>query len=348
MSALALAFETWLADQARQGRLRRASSQAVYRTMWGALLVWCGQQRPALRRLQALDSAALAGYIQSRSGAVRGNASLTPRYQWRLLSLVLRVQAHAAGQARWHRVRSTAAALHTSRPALRQADPAPPPDHLSPAHTQAVLLHLARQAALAGPADTATTRGWQAWRDAAAVALQLGAGLGPGDVRALRLADVLPPPAAARRLLSTDTACPDQPADTRSPPATPATVLQVPASGSARAHAAPVPGWAVQHLAQWLALRRHLQIPGDWLLPATRTGKPWGKVAHYNAVRQLMADAGLPGALRGGTFLLRHTFALRQLQLGHAPDTVAAWLGVSDPEVMRRYQRVGALPPAGA
>jgi hypothetical protein len=36
---------------------------------------------------------------------------------------------------------------------------------------------------------------------------------------------------------------------------------------------------------------------------------------------------------------LRHTFALRQLRHGTAPEMVARWLGI-EPEKMKRYERV--------
>ena len=45
----------------------------------------------------------------------------------------------------------------------------------------------------------------------------------------------------------------------------------------------------------------------------------------------------------GGSFRLRHTFALRQLRRGFKEKTVAQWLGV-EPEVMARYRRVVGAP----
>ena len=52
------------------------------------------------------------------------------------------------------------------------------------------------------------------------------------------------------------------------------------------------------------------------LFPSTRsTGKPWGKVAQYNAAKEVLAATGLED-IEGGSFRLRHTFALRQLRKG--------------------------------
>lgn len=69
-----------------------------------------------------------------------------------------------------------------------------------------------------------------------------------------------------------------------------------------------------------------------------RSGKPWSKQSHYAATRQLLEEAGLDSH-EGGTFRLRHTFALRQLRRGTAPEQVARWMGV-EAVVMERYTRI--------
>lgn len=342
---LQTAFDRWLAHQRVAGRLRRASSEAVYGAMWQALVAWCAtrQPTPALADLQAT---LLQAYIASRAGRIDADGVLTPRYQQRLLALVQRVQAHEAWrrqQARATPAQALALAdgtatgsaaamlqpgrrrqslLHATRP-----DGMPePPLHLQPAQ-------VAQLQALLTQADGDSTARWQQLRDRCAVALQLGAGLCPGEVRALRLADVQPaaPSAAAT-----------------SPANHPARLqLQVAADGNAPAHAAPLADWAAAVLRRWLAVRQAEALGGDWLLPSTRSGKPWGKVAQYEAARRVLADAGLdPDG--GGSFRLRHSFALRQLQAGHDEATVAAWLGVADPLVMARYRQVAPVLPRAA
>ncbi|MES2716178.1 MAG: site-specific integrase [Pseudomonadota bacterium] len=327
--ALQQAFDHWLAHQRVAGRLRRGSSAAVYQAMWQALVAWCQAQQPALR-LADLRGQPLLAYLASRHGMLAADGVLTPRYQQRLVSLVQRVQAHQA----WRRQQASAGPAQalawtgTDAPATRRHQPLlqpaattdspEPPLHLQPA--QAAQL----QALLCSAADDSLGR-WQQLRDRCAVALQLGAGLGPGDVRGLRLTDVRP--------------------GTPSRHATARWQLQVAANGSTPAHAAPLADWAAGVLARWLALRQAQALDGPWLLPSTRSGKPWGKVAQYEAARRVLADAGLdPDG--GGSFRLRHSFALHQLQQGHDPALVAGWLGVVDPQVMLRYQR--ALPPAAA
>jgi len=333
-NALQRAFDDWLAHQRVAGRLRRGSSEAVYRAMWNALVAWCETQHPALR-LADLRGTRLLHYLASRQGQQLADGVLTLRYQQRLVSLVQRVQAHQA----WQRQQATAtapqalalaaASPHPTRPApllaTSASNPAEPPLHLLPAQAQTLIEALTGTlcAATATGPDTSAGR-WQAWRDRCAAALQLGAGLGPGDVRALRLDDLRPvtlPAGAAERSVR------------------PRWQLHVAATGSAPAHNAPLADWAGAVLSAWLARRQAEQLGGAWLLPSTRSGKPWGKVAQYEAARRVLADAGLD-ADGGGSFRLRHSFALRQLQHGHASDAVAGWLGIHDPQVMQRYQQV--------
>ena len=307
-TALIAAFEAWCAHQRQAGRLRRGASEAVYRAMWAALSAWCASHRPALG-LDDLSARRLSAFLASRSGLLAADGALTPRHQWRLLNLVQRVQAHAAAQ-RQQPPSHAAASLIASLPAVRSAnagDRNEPPSHLPAVLADQLQMHLCSP-----PGPLAR---WQVLRDRCGVALQLGAGLGPGDVRALRLDDVI----------SLGGPVPQQPWQ-----------LRVTANGSAPAHVAAIAPWAGALLGAWLKLRQRQQLGGDWLLPSTRSGKPWGKVAQYESARRVLADAGLD-ADGGGSFRLRHTFALRQLSAGIDADRLARWLGVVDPAVLQRY-----------
>lgn len=291
--------------------------------MWHALSAWCVAQVPALR-LGDLQPPALSAYLASRTGLLLADGLLTPRYQHRLLSLVRRVQVHRhwlrdqAGPAMAARVSPMPVRLpQAALPNLPAADAAEPLLHLTTAEDQ----QLQRLLCLAPEAPGGR---WQIQRDRCAVALQLGAGLGPGDVRALRLRDVIADGGPVRH----------QPWQ-----------LRVAANGSAPAHVPPLAPWAGLLLAQWLQRRQAEALGGDWLFPSTRSGKPWGKVAQYEAARRVLADAGL-NADGGGSFRLRHTFALRQLAHGHDEGLVSRWLGVTDPAVMARYQRLLGAPAA--
>lgn len=340
-TALHAAFEAWCAHQQQIGRLRHLTSVKVYRAMWLALDDWCSQQ-PGKLALQALGSLLLRRYLDSRSGMAGPGEALTVRYRLRLLSLVRRVQAHelsrhallgaaaapgtAASQGRSAAALAWSEASLAAGPATAMTAP-DTPGSIDAAMTGRLMAWLLDEARASESAR------WQDLRDRCALALQLGAGIGPGDLRALRRKDVQAPIDVA--------------ADQAGPAATAPAVagqggvgwcLCVPANGNALAYQAPVAAWAAGLLQQWLACRAHSGLPGEVLFPSTRSGKPWGKVAQYGSVRKVLAAAGLAEG-PGGSFRLRHTFALRQLVHGHAADTVAGWLGVADPQVMQRYRQ---------
>ena len=118
--------------------------------------------------------------------------------------------------------------------------------------------------------------------------------------------------------------------------------VAVPGNGNSPARETPIAPWAGELLQHWLQVRAGARIEGDFLFPSTRTGKPWGKESQYKCAKAVLEDAGLDSS-EGGSFRLRHTFALRQLRRGFEPEAVARWLGV-EPAVMDRYKRVVATP----
>ena len=348
----AAAFDAWCAHQQQIGRLRHLTSVKVYRSMWAALDDWCLQQ-PGKPPLQALNGPLLRRYLDSRNGMAGPGEALTLRYRLRLLSLVRRVQAHdlsrhdllaiaaapgvAARQGRSAAAQAWSEASLAAGPSIAMTAP-DAPGSIGTAMTGRLMDWLLDEAMASAPAR------WQVLRDRCALALQLGAGIGPGDLRALRCADVRPPVGMAL-----DPAGPPISMPAVTGPCSGGWAMCVPANGNAPAYQAPVAGWAAGLLQQWLACRARSGLAGALLFPSTRSGKPWGKVAQYSSVRKALADAGLPDG-PGGSFRLRHTFALRQLLHGHAADMVARWLGVSDPHVMQRYQQVLAagLPAPAA
>ncbi len=319
------AFDGWLAAQQANGALRLPSSVAVYRDMWGSFTAWCLGQSPAVT-LASLDRGDLAAFQQARFGMKSADLSLSPRYALRLLRLIDRVLRHHA-DATGQKANTAAAEWLAAQPDVRYADAAradPLPEYLSLTEAKQLITWLSDARPRPGSTGTRHAQSalsWQALRNRVAVALQLGAGLAPGDVRVLRL-DAPTSQIAGRR---------DRPWK-----------LAVPGNGNSPAREAPVAPWAGELLQHWLQVRAETGIAGDFLFPATRTGKPWSKEAQYVAARQVLEEAGIE-ALGGGSFLLRHTFALRQLRRGARAEDVARWLGV-EPEAMGKYQRVLAGP----
>jgi len=308
------AIDSWLADVGRAGRLQRESSIDVYEHMWSAMAAWAVGNGLGIDALTADD---LDTYLATRGGA----DDLSDRYAWRLLRLVDRVMQHRASQLGTTPNHSAAQAL-ARRPELRFAnahDKDPLPAFLPAAEAKMLVSYLSA----VRPGRTATKQPWQEVRNRAAVGLMLGAGVTPGEVRALELDDVVAAGGRGKDI---------------------PWKLQVKGNGNAPARETPVAPWAGQLLRYWLDIRAQQQVPGGMLFPSTRsTGKPWGKVAQYNAARDVLSASGLED-VEGGSFRLRHTFALRQLRKGKKADEVAKWLGVTDPAVMARYQRVIVAP----
>jgi site-specific recombinase XerD len=320
----AQAFDDWLQSRERQGGLREPSSVAVYRSMWSALTQWCVARGLQMDHWQPGD---LQAFLSSRGAA----EELTARHAWRLLMLADAVQTHRNSPHRDSPPRNTAArTLLLSTPAWRYAnaaDKTPLPEHLHAAQARQLVAWLMDPASggengRGSGGAGAQSPAWQSLRNRTAVALQLGAGLTPGDIRAATVDGVICSSARAAGL---------------------PWKVRIPAHGSAPAREAPLAPWAARLLRTWLDTRSALQMAGPVLFPATRAGRPWGKVAQYGAAKAVLAAAGVPDG-DGGSFKLRHTFALRQLRRGTSPQDVAQWLGLSNVAALARYQRVLVAP----
>lgn len=318
------AFEQWVEDAGFAGGLDRETSIGVYRAMWLSLTKWALAQQPPITpsRLSRRD---LQRFIDKRAEQ-GGAADLSPRYVWRLLNLVDRVLLHDAQRCR-RRPSHAAAELLKTRPEWEYANAAdknPLPDCLSPPQAAALVRHLSATRPREGRAAMPCT--WQDLRNRAMVAVMLGGGLTPGECRELRLDAVT----CERR---GEIELPRQ--------------LRVEGHERTPDRDTPVVGWAGHVLALWLNTRATMSIPGEHLFVSTRKGKPIGKVAQYEAVQRVLEAAGLPDSvLRGGSYRLRHTFALRAIRRGNEATEVARWLGIDAVE-MARYQRLVDRPIDG-
>lgn len=313
-------FDAWASSRNSVSRGLSEPTEAVQRAMWTAFGTWCIRNNMDAANLTANE---LGKYLRSREGSVPAS-ELTPRYAWRLVNLIDRVLNFAAsGQGR---VPNRAAAeLLESNAELKHANAEamePLPDYLSDSQDRTLVAFLEASV----PQDwkpnklNLDTR-WQDIRNRTCVALQRGAGLTPLEIRMLRVSSVF---------FDLDT--------TKGP-----WKVRAPATGSVQAHDAPVARWARSLLTHWMQLRAELGIHGDWLLPSTKSGKQWGKTAQFDAVAEVLASAGLTG-LKGGSYRLRHTFAVRQLARPECTEEkVAGWMGI-DVKEMYRYRGVMMAP----
>jgi site-specific recombinase XerD len=300
------ALNAWLQAQRQAGVLRRRSTSEMYAHMWHALGAWATARGLTPRTMSAGD---LQAYLDHRSH----DATLSHRYVWRLLTLGQRILAHHA-RAMGLPDQDACSQLLERRPDIRYANASAQdalPDSLSFDECARMIRRLRRV--------EFTATHWQDARAATAAALHLGAGLSPGDVRALLI----------RHLMTSGSARPGL-----------ATRLLIPANGNSPAHETPLRPWVLSVVQRWCALRAELAIPGEVLLPSTRSsGKPWSKVSHYQAIRRLLEETGIQ-ASDGGSYRLRHSHALMALRRGTPPAELARHLGVSDPHVMERYQQL--------
>jgi site-specific recombinase XerD len=307
------AFQAWIDQRAQSTSTRRnerpfrEESAKVYQEMWYAFAAYC-----AARDLDITDieDAGLQAFLDIR--AKGRNGTLSARYVWRMLTLIDEVTRFDA--RREGRPANPAARELRQRPQYRYANAAhatPLPDHFSEEHARRLIAWLTQAAPDA-------SLSWKEVRDRTALAVMLGGGLTPGDVRALPLAGVI-------RNGGAEPGIPWK--------------LALPGNGNSPARETPLADWAGRLLAFWLKVRAEQGIDGDLAFPSTRTGKPWSHTSCYNACKAALADAGMGGD-SGGVFKLRHTFALRQLATGKSETEVARWLGLLDINGMARYRRI--------
>ena len=312
-------FEAYVAHRA-QSRSRakavrplRDESADMYRDIWGSFAAFCAHREIGL---EALTRAQGEAFLAS----LGGGGEVTPRYVRRVLSLLARVVRFDAQQRQVRETDALASLLDDPRYRTADLDLAEPLPEFLTARESALLQDYVTRRQV-NPA-AAEAWDWREVRDRTAVAMQLGAGLTPSDVRALVLSGV-----ECEGGFEKDTPW----------------KLALPGNGNSPARETPLAKWAGRQLAVWLRVRAEQGIAGDIVFPATRSGKVWGKTASFNAFRAVLDGAKIKD-LEGGSYKLRHTFALRQLADGKSAADVGSWLGVKDPAVMARYARVLIKP----
>lgn len=287
----------------RASRPLRDESIEIYRQMWLALRDFC---LPKGIDPLSLTSATLMAYLNSRSG--RAHRGLSKPYAFRMLSLtdkVLKLEARLSG------VPAPACAEVLLRgPEFSHAndnESVSGPNALTDSESRTFIEWLTSRSK-----DCA----WKDHRNVVAAALMLGSGLSPGDVRNLAISD-------CHRTLSGHV-----------------WRIQVSGDGNGPSHETPCADWTAALLEGWLEVRAAMGSTLPWLLPSTRSGRPWSKTSFFESMTQLFEAAGLS---QYGSLSLRHTFALGQLRAGKSIEEVQSWLGIQDGGLMDRYKQVLGL-----
>lgn len=295
----------------------RASSEEVYWNMWNALTM---RLIAHLTRLEDMSSGFLQGYLdylRGRDDTSRATeGEINARYARRLLALVdrlIRFDAQRRGIDPNPVVKEFLAA--PEQEGLREANrrehdelPSFLEKHDRERLKQMLMLPVGSPARDDGAVAT-----WRDVRDNAAVAVQLGAGLAPGEVRALRLEHVRGDLRHGFR-------------------------LEVKATGNLRLRTTELVDWARAPLAAWLkerATRSALQACP--YVFCTDEGKQWSKNKVVQATNAVLERAKLKTAY--GAYQLRHTFVLAARAEGAEWPQIAAALGISNAEKWsRRYE----------
>lgn len=312
------AFADWSEAMQKKGTLRSAGSVTAYEELWDALAEWAVMRQAPAIALDALTVEDLALYVDSREGRGDEHARVSPRHAWRLLTFIDRVMVHRA-TSRGLEANRCALELLNSKENWRwahTADNEPALERLSGAHARQLVDFLTSSLPRSG--RRGALRSWKELRDAAAVALHLGAGLTPLEVRQLQLNDLTIESGTGQ-----------------------VSRVAVKGHGQTPRREVPIARWAARVLGQWKKVRLEQDIPGEWMFPSTGKGTQWGKGAQNLAVAQVLNLANLPDeAQAGGCFRLRHTFALRQLERGTPLEELGLLLGLKDEDALERYRNV--------
>jgi site-specific recombinase XerD len=321
---LIAAFDNWCAIRnstsrgGRDGRLLDKSAE-VYRDMWISFASFCAQRGHTLETTTSADLQLFLhtrGKRQTAVGVITTTKGpkISARYAHRFLRLIDWVTLHEA--KRFSREpNNSARQLLESVPVYRYAKAAtrdPAPQFLNSAATKQLIDYVT------ATGDAVT---WKEVRNRTAVAVMLGAGLTPGEIRKLELADIV---VAGGRSANIPWK------------------LRVSGNGNAPGRETPLAEWAGLQLKHWQNVRQQQNIPNQYVFPSTSTGKPWSDTRCLEQCTAVLDAAG--ATPEGGLFKLRHTFALRQLDLGKSEQQVAGYLGLLDIDGMMKYRRILTTP----
>ena len=331
------AFQTWLASEA--SHIKRETSREIYRVIWSSFV----RDLPIGVTVSGITSEMVASYLlngaskfaeeEGRDGAgvpkMRTEA-LSIRYQARVASLIEKIMDHHAYVTKAKVESETAVqALMRRTPALadalkRETREEPALDVLTDQEHAALKTRLIE----GGKVDMASNIAvkWSAARDRTSMALQLGAGLSPIDIRELTMGEG-----------SSKSLEPNWNLGSR--------FLFVPKSGKLFKRYTLVDPWAGELMDQWIHTLRDREslsrvafvFPGETLEKEGSSKQPgqWSKPGQHKQTSKFMASM----KIEGSSFKLRHSWAMAKLREGADEREVARWLGVqADGEVMKRYR----------
>ena len=331
------AFEAWLASEV--DHIKRETSREVYRAIWSSF----ARDLPPDVSVLEITSEMVAGYLVAGASKLAAGENeedagisnirteaLSIRYQARVASLIEKIMDHHAKVTKTVIAGESAVrTLMRRTPALanalkRETREEPALDVLSDEEHAALKIRLIED----GKADM-TGNGvikWSAARDRTSMALQLGAGLSPSDVRELTMSEHTSKGMDANWNSGSR-------------------FLFVPKNGKLFKRHILVDPWAGVLLDQWIRTLRDREslnhvafvFPGETVQKEGSSKQPgqWSRPGQHKQITKFMTAMNISGS----SFKLRHSWAMEKLRDGASEREVARWLGVQDEgEVMKRYR----------
>ncbi len=290
----------------------RQDSRERYQAIWRSFASFANLHGRALASIDVAFLELFLEEIEPRTGA---GTDISPQYAWRVLDLIHKVMSHLALQAREGPNMAAAQLLGSDRFKYANARHNEP---LSEALEAAVAARLVKQ--LTADAESLGLKPtWKLERDRTALALMLGSGLTPAEVRGLLLSDL-----SLRAVRGAQMP------------------WKIRVSGTAKtlAHDAPIAHWARRSLQRWLKTREDFGLDHETVFPATMNRAQWTDVGCQtsctNTLTLLLGDE----YRYGGLMRLRHTFVVRQLHRGITLEKIAFWLGLKSIDRLERYKRI--------
>ena len=331
------AFEAWVASEA--SNIKRETSREIYRAIW----ISFARDLPTGVSVLGVTSEMVASYLVTGASKLAAGESkedmgvpkirteaLSIRYQARVASLIEKIMHHHARETKAEMEGDSAVkALMRRTPALanalkRETREEPALDVLTDQEHAALKTRLIEDGK-ADMTDHAVVR-WSVARDRTSMALQLGAGLSPSDVRELTMGE-----GSSKGLDSSWNRG--------------SRFLFVPKNGKLFKRYTLVDPWAGELMDQWIYTLRDREslsripfvFPGETVQKEGSSKQPgqWSKPGQHKQITKFMAGMGI----QGSSFKLRHSWAMEKLREGASEREVARWLGVQDDgEVIKRYR----------
>jgi site-specific recombinase XerD len=274
------AFEGWLAE-----RGFRPSTSVVYAAMWAKWLRWTGERSLPLPKWQA-----------HHIGEFLDDGGLEKRHRYRYARLIERVFHHLQQlQAVSHNPASRAV-----KERLAEGDN-DPTAFLTLDEINQVIAFLERVDVTGEALRPAT---WKAVRDAALVAVFLGAGLKVSEARA-----------ASLEMLHHG-----------------ATHMVIPQPQPGKVRQVVVLPFATAVLERWMAMRAASDTPGPWLFPANSTGRAMHAASIYRRIEHCLNQVGILSGRRerASPQTLRNSHAALLIEQGVSSLDLVGQLGMRD------------------